>query len=99
MSPAWKARSSPHARTGSGWSRNSARCTKSSKSARFMSACWAPACVGHNVEHQRLRIVCSRSGLRARAARASFAGSMPTSARVFSGAWMPIWACAFFASA
>ena len=64
-----------------------------------MPACWAPACVGHSVEHQRFFIVCSRSGLRARAARASRAGSMPTSARVFSGAWMPSIACAFFTSA
>ena len=44
-------------------------------------------------------IVCSRSGWRARAARASRAGSIPASARVFSGAWMASCACAFLASA
>ena len=54
MSVAWNARSSPHERSGSGWSRNSARSTKASKSARLMPACWAPACVGQSVEHQRL---------------------------------------------
>jgi hypothetical protein len=64
-----------------------------------MPACWAEACVGHSVEHQRLRSVCSRSGLRPRAARAIRSGSMPASARVFSGAWMPSCACDLFASA
>jgi hypothetical protein len=37
--------------------------------------------------------------MRARAERARRAGSIPASARVFSGAWIASEACAFFASA
>ena len=52
------------------------------------AACWAPAGVGHSVPHQRRRSAASRTGARARAARAMRAGSTPASAVVFSGAWI-----------
>ncbi len=74
-------------------SRNSAWDTNASKSASDMPACCALACVGHSVVHQRFFSVCSRIGRRARVERASRSGSMPASARVFSGAWMASVAC------
>ena len=53
-----------------------------------MPACCAAAGVGQNVLHQRLRSRASRTGARARAARAWRAGSTFASAIVLAGAWM-----------
>ena len=53
-----------------------------------MPACWAAAAVGHSVPHQRRRRAASRTGARARAARAMRNGSTPASAVVFAGAWI-----------
>jgi hypothetical protein len=55
-----------------------------------MPACCAPACVGHSVRHQRRRSAASRTGARARVARAIRSAATPASERVFAGAWMPI---------
>ena len=88
ISPAWNARSSPHAATGSSRSRNSARSTKSSSSRVPIPACCAAAAVGHSVIAQRLASRSSRSGACARAARASRAGSTEASALALSVAWI-----------
>jgi hypothetical protein len=88
ISPAWKARSSPHAAAGSSRSRNSARVTKSSNSRVPMPACCAAAAVGHSVIDQRRPSMTSRSGARERAARDRRAGSTPASAFALSVAWM-----------
>ena len=85
ISFAWKSRSSPQAATGSSRSRNSARSTKSSKSAVPIAACWAAAAVGHSVIAQRrVQHDLAQRRTRARAARASRAGSTPASAFALS---------------
>ena len=67
----WKARSSPQAATGSGWSRNSARAHEGREVVQRSSPpAAARAAVGHSVEHQRCFSVASRIGRRARATRA-----------------------------
>ena len=86
ISSAWKAPSSPHAAGGSGRSRKVAPRTKAANSSSSIPASSAPAGVGQSVEHQRFFIVRSRSGLRARAARAIRAGSTPASSRASCGA-------------
>ena len=63
-----------------------------------MPASCASASVGHTVRHQRRFSASWRTGWRPRAARRRRSGSMPASARVFSGAWIASDASAFFAS-
>ena len=99
ISRAWKWRSSLHAAVASPRSRNSARRTNAANSVVPMPACCAPAAVGHSVTHQRRASAASRTGARARAARAIRPASTCASERVLAGAWMPIEASVACASA
>ena len=99
---AWRSESACQAATGSrppGRSRNSARSTRPAKAAVPIPACWASAGVGHTVTHQRWCSAASRSGRRARAARAVRPGSTAESAVTLSGEWTAMRASADCASA